>query len=206
MNSSVSKSSKVLFKVAGILSYITLAICLIFAIGILFEISLFVESFKMVYTSVYLDLTEAELEQMKFYFVINCFFSSIINFYAGRAYLGLAKTRSRVLNGKRTLIFIICLQLFFGMALPCIFSIIAAVLYFKEPKAENSPIKVAEDNGKGGAQTQSALSDEALDFCAFNIAELKKLLNSKKITQEEYDIALNELLSTNFYSQDEKKQ
>ena len=191
----VRKSSRVFFKIAGILSFIILAFCLIFACGILFEIALFEDTFKMVYDMLY-ELTEADLESLKFDFVIICIFSAIINFYAGRSYLNISKNKLLVLSSKRTIIFFVVIQFMFGMMWASLFAIVGLLLY----KPKEYVTKVKQNATQPNTET-SDLSKEAMEFCANNIAELNKLLAENKITKEEYDNAINNLLSVDYYSE-----
>ncbi len=195
----VRKSSRVFFRIASILSFIILALCLIFALGILFEISIFEDSFKMVYNSLY-ELTEADLESVKFDFIINCSFSAIVNFYAGRSYLNISKNKNLILSSKRTIIFFIIIQFAFGMVFASIFALIGLFIYKPKEYTQKQTHQSETINPEQFQEEQ--LSKEAIDFCASNIAELNKLLAEKKITQEEYDKAFNNLLSVDYYSED----
>lgn len=194
----VNKTSKIFFKISAILSFIILALCLVLSIGILFEIPIFEDSFKLVYQSIY-EVNDAELEKLKFDFVINCFFSAIINFYAGRAYLNISKNKNYIQTSKKTMIFFVILQFIFGMMLASIFAIIGIFLY--KPKTYSTTINQTNNHSNQIETTNSEnqLPNEALDFCKANINELNKLLDEKKITQEQYDETLNNLLSVNYY-------
>ena len=195
----VRKCSRVFFKIASIFSFIILAICLIFAIGILFEVSLFEESFKMVYNSLY-ELTEADLESVKFDFIINCIFSAIVNFYAGRSYLNISKNKNLITSSKRTIIFFIIIQFAFGMVFASIFAFIGLIIY--KPKEYPKTKATSTSSNLNEETSNDQLSKEAIEFCSSNINELNKLLAEKKITQEEYDKAFNNLLSVDYYSDD----
>lgn len=195
----VRKSSRVFFKIASIFSFIILTLCLIFALGILFQISIFEETFKMVYNSLY-ELTEADLESVKFDFIINCIFSAIVNFYAGRSYLNISKNKNIITSSKRTIIFFIIIQFAFGMVFASIFAFIGLIVY--KPKEYIQKQSPQTETNNQEQQQEEQLSKEAIDFCANNIAELNKLLAEKKITQEEYNKAFNNLLSVDYYSED----
>ena len=203
----VRKSSRIFFKIASILSFIILALCLIFACGILFEIPLFEDTFKMVYDTLY-ELTEADLETLKFDFIINCIFSAIINFYAGRSYLNISKNKNLVLSSKRTIIFFIIIQFLFGMIFASLFAIVGLILYSpknytsSEPQTINNHSSDNTNENMVNSEPQTELSKEAIDFCASNIAELNKLLAENKISEDEYNKALNNLLSVDYYSDD----
>lgn len=200
MNQNISKSTKVFFKIAGILSFIFFALDLIISIAVIFQISFVEDLVKTVYSSIYVSITEAELEVLMFDFVITALFACVINFFAGRSYINLSKSRKVINGSSKTLIFILVIQFLFGLSiLPCLFAFIAVLLYNK------TILESLENSNQFSQQTQTfentdstiantELTESDIENTANLVLDLKKQLHEKKITQEEYDKRFNDIL------------
>lgn len=201
MNQNISKSTKVFFKIAGILSFIFFALDLIISIAVIFQISFVEDLVKTVYSSIYVSITEAELEVLMFDFVITALFACVINFFAGRSYINLSKSRKAINGSSKTLIFILVIQFLFGLSiLPCLFAFIAVMLYNKTilesiENSNNLNTQAQTLESADASMENTKLSESDIENTANLVLDLKKQLHEKKITQEEYDKKFNDILT-----------
>ena len=113
-------------------------------------------------------------------------FSSIINVYAGSVYLKISKQKDLVLGTNKLLTYMAFVQLVFtSNALSAI--IVFAVAYKINIRFNTKKVQITDN--------------DQLNSVAERIQELKFMLQTGKITQQEYDEKLNKLLEDSVKSQ-----
>lgn len=122
----------------------------------------------------------------KYMVLLETAFSSIINVYAGSVYLKISKQKDLVLGTNKLLTYMAFVQLVFtSNALSAI--IVFAVAYKINIRFNTKKVQITDN--------------DQLNSVAERIQELKFMLQTGKITQQEYDEKLNKLLEDSVKSQ-----
>jgi hypothetical protein len=211
----MTKTNRIIFKIAAIISAISALFTLLIAIALLFN----VKPINNIYYEIYLksiDSTENNINFYKMISILNLFFSTLINRYCSKLYFSIARVPDRVRFGNlNSLLGLALFQLLLGNTfLPGIFCIIGVIVYNVNIKKhgiqtieKNKRIvtkailkDMASENGALKSATLINIPQEVLASMTQDINKIKQDLSKGIITQEEYMKKLNLILEGKKYT------
>lgn len=211
----MTKTNRIIFKIAAIISAISALLTLLIAIALLFNVKPITDIYYEIYLKS-IDSTENNINFYKMISILNLFFSTLINRYCSKLYFSIARVPDRVRFGNlNSLLGLALFQLLLGNTfLPGIFCIIGVIVYNVnikkhgiQPMEKNKRIvtkailkDMASENGALKSATLISIPQEVLASMTQDINKIKQDLSKGIITQEEYMKKLNLILEGKKYT------
>jgi len=207
----MTKTNKIIFKLAAIFSLISSICTLLIAFALLFNIKVVCDIYYNLYVSS-IESLEININFYKFISIINLTFSSFLNHYCSKVYLSISRMSNKVKFGNLNSLYGLAIfQLLLGSTyIPSILSVIGVIIYNSNvKKLASKQIKdlktrpvvtkaILKDMSNESAPLKSAtlitVPQEVLSSMAQDINKIKEDLNKGIISQEEYMKQLNCIL------------
>lgn len=207
----MTKTNRIIFKIASIISSISSTLTLLIALALLFNVKFVCDIYYDLYISS-IESLEININFYKFISIINLTFSSFLNHYCSKVYSSISRMSNTVKFGNLNSLFGLAIfQLILGSTYaPAILCIIGVIIYNVNVKKYAG--RQSEELKKRPAITKAILKDisadttalksatiinvpqEVLSSMAEDINKIKLDLSKGLITQEEYMKLLNRIL------------
>lgn len=198
----MKKSTRYLFKIASIITYITAGLLALLSMMLLFEDKVAIDAFASIYNKMAENPTPAGLEQLIFSYSIFTAFAAYMSFSAGRMYKLLSNASQKaVLASLKTLGFVSVFQLVYGLLLLPPLTLIAPIFgmiaYFQTASdaKKKRTATVPTVTLKGGDNKQSiTVHPQAVQAMINKISDLKSKKEKGMYTDEQYNLKLSKIL------------
>ena len=177
----MKKSTRILFTVTAVISFIISFVFFLQAIGLMFNIGGFKDLYIEMIQKIGIATEPNELSFEVYMGIFDALVGILLNSYAAGIYLKLSKAKTIILGTNKVVLYVGILQCFFIVSiLPGLLGIIASRIIKKQETAiVNRPRDVVENR-----------TNDIVD----RITNLKARKDAGLITQEEYDRRLNEII------------
>ena len=207
----MTKTNRIIFKIAAIFSSISSIFTLLIALALLFNVKVVCDIYYSLYVSS-IESLEININFYKFISIINLAFSSFLNHYCSKVYSSISKMSNKVKFGNLNSLYGLAIfQLLLGSTyIPSVLCIIGVIVYnanikkltakqIKDLKTRPVVTKaILKDMSNETAPLKSAtiinVPQEVLSSMTEEINKIKDDLNKGIISQEEYMKLLNCIL------------
>lgn len=179
----MKKSTKILLKIASIISIILSVVFLLQAMSLLFNIGGYKDYFIELMTQMGIIASPSDVNFQVYMSIFDAIVGILLNSYASGVYLKLSKVNNVLLGSSRVLLYIGVLQCFFLISIiPGIISIIVSCMLKKQENNILTRPRVMEQ------------SPSSIDDITDRIANLKAKKESGQISLEEYNHLLSAII------------
>ena len=177
----MKKSTRVLFTVTSVISFVISFIFFLQAISLMFNIGGFKDFYIEMIQKIGVATEPNEISFEVYMGIFDALVGILLNSYAAGIYLKLSRAKSIMLGTNKVVLYVGILQCFFIVSIiPGLLGIIASIIVRKqETEIVNRPREVVENK-----------TNDLVD----RITNLKARKDAGQITQEEYDRRLNEII------------
>jgi len=200
----MKKSTRTLFKIASVISYITAIIFGILTVLLLFEekttMFIFEEACRMVDPS----LTSADISGMLISYILFTGFSAYDSYTSAKIYKFFTKANeTQIFSALNSCVFVASFQLLFGILLLPPLTLIAPILgligYFKCKKALKNRVEIEVPVIQTDKTNKMiTLQPQAVQMMLIKINELKQGKSKGLYTDEQYNQKLSKILGGDF--------
>ena len=207
----MTKTNRIIFKIASIISSISSTLTLLIALALLFNVKFVCDIYYDLYISS-IESLEININFYKFISIINLTFSSFLNHYCSKVYSSISRMSNNVKFGNLNSLYGLAIfQLILGSTyVPAILCVIGVIMYNinikKHPAGQSNELKkrpvitkaILKDMSTDSTALKSAtiinIPQEILTSMAQDINKIKLDLSKGLITEEEYMKLLNTIL------------